>query len=117
MDIVSKLDRFLMKWIVVIMATLALAGTASAHNTTWYWGNGRADNVIINEGLKYTDGFHEIVSANCYGWGKWIPSDNGKYRLWKHFRCHVIAATDENYWITLHVTGKFTWVFYFLRWG
>jgi len=99
------------------LIALILIPATSAHNTTWYWGKGTAENAILDEGLQWDSSFDEVYDARCYPWGKWIPSNSGKYRLWKHFRCIVSTFDDEDYWISFHVTSKYTWTFSFMRWA
>lgn len=101
--------------LALVAAALALAASADAHETTWRWNAPKANLSLLEEGLQYQDGFHEVYDARCYGFGPWL---DGKHRrMFKHFRCHVSTFEDLFYWIELHVTGKNTRVFRFLRWA
>jgi hypothetical protein len=73
----------------------------------------------MDEGLQWDDGFDEVLVASCYPWGRWIPNKNQYDRLSKHFRCKI-TTTDfdaDPYWISFHVTGRYSWTFAFMRWA
>lgn len=102
---------------LVIAVALFVGVTSANATTTWYWNTAKANYVILDEGLQYSDGFAEVYVAHCYPYGRWIPARDGKQRLWQHFNCHVMTFDDDNYWIKLHVTGKYTWRFVFWKWA
>jgi hypothetical protein len=99
-----------MKLIICILASLVLAGTASAHNrSTWYWNHFKAELSLMEDGIEYSDDTYvEVENVKCFGRGNSNRSSNRAkpWPLYRHFRC--LGRDTEGFKINvlLHVTAQ-----------
>jgi hypothetical protein len=112
------MGRFAGGLALVAIIGAIVAGTASAHNTTWHWSERFASNFLNQKDFCFTDGSCRDIDVSlctgrktdAYGRQEWIWNKTHTIRLYKHLWCSFRFTNGAIWSALVHVTGKQSWV-------